>query len=46
MTAMPLFNRQPEAPHAVGLLLVLGLIVLVTVLRYFPFFLHEALGVR
>ena len=46
MAAMPLLNRQPEAPYIRGLLVILGLILAVSVLRYFPFFLHEILGVR
>jgi hypothetical protein len=46
MAAMPLLNREPEAPHALGLLIILGMIFAVAVVRYFPFFLHEILGVR
>jgi hypothetical protein len=46
MTAMPLLNRQPETPQTLGLLIVLGLIMVVATLRYFPFFLHQILGVR
>ena len=46
MTAMPLLNRQPETPYILGLLVVLGLIVVIAALRYFPFFLHQVLGVR
>ena len=43
---MPLLNRQPETPYIKGLLVVLALILLVSVLRYFPFFLHQVLGLR
>jgi hypothetical protein len=43
---MPLLNRQPEAPYIQGLLVVLGLILLGTAVRYWPFFVHEVLGVR
>jgi hypothetical protein len=46
MAAMPILNRQPEAPYAVGLLIILGLILLVASIRYLPFFLHQALGLR
>ena len=46
MAAMPLLNRQPETPYIRGLLVVLGLIMAVAALRYFPFFLREILGVR
>jgi hypothetical protein len=46
MSAMPLLNRQPETPYIRGLLIVLGLILLLAVFRYFPFFLHQVLGVR
>jgi hypothetical protein len=46
MAAMPLLNREPETPYALGLLIALGLIMTVAVVRYFPFFLHEILGVR
>jgi hypothetical protein len=46
MTAMPLLNRQPETPYILGLLVVLALIIVIAVLRYFPFFLHQVLGVR
>jgi hypothetical protein len=46
MAAMPLLNRQPETPYIQGLLIVLAIILLATVLRYLPFFLHEILGVR
>ena len=46
MAAMPLLNRRPEAPYVQGLLVILGLILLAAALRYFPFFLHEVLGVR
>jgi Mg2+ and Co2+ transporter CorA len=46
MSAMPLLNRQPETPYILGLLVVLALIVTVSVFRYFPFFLHQVLGVR
>jgi len=46
MTAMPLLNRRPEAPYTQGLLVILGLILLATALRYFPFFLRQVLGVR
>lgn len=43
---MPLLNRQPEVPYIKGLLVILGLILLATALRYWPFFAHEVLGVR
>jgi hypothetical protein len=43
---MPLLNREPETPHALGLLMVLGLIMLAAMLRYFPFFLHQIFGVQ
>jgi hypothetical protein len=43
---MPLLNREPEAPYALGLLLILGMILLVAAVRYFPFFLHDVFGVR
>ena len=46
MAAMPLLNRRPEAPYIQGLLVVLGLILLITALRYVPFFLHQVLWVR
>jgi hypothetical protein len=46
MAAMPLLNRQPEAPYIRGLLVVLGLILAISALRYFPFFLREILGAR
>jgi hypothetical protein len=46
MTAMPLLNRQPETPYILGLLVVLALVIVIAVLRYFPFFLHQVLGVR
>jgi hypothetical protein len=46
MSAMPILNRQPETPYILGLLVVLALIVAVAVFRYFPFFLHQVLGVR
>jgi hypothetical protein len=46
MTAMLLLNRQPETPYILGLLVVLGLILVIAALRYFPFFLHQVLGVR
>jgi hypothetical protein len=46
MNTMPLLNRQPETPYIRGLLIVLGLILFVSGLRYFPFFLHQVLGVR
>jgi hypothetical protein len=46
MTAMPILNRQPETPYAMGLRIVLGLIMVVAALRYFPFFLHQIFGVR
>jgi hypothetical protein len=42
---MPFLNREPETPYTVGLLIVLGLMLIVTVVRYSPFF-HEILGVR
>jgi hypothetical protein len=46
MAAMPLLNRQPESPYVHGLLIVLALILLATVLRYFHFFVHEVIGLR
>jgi hypothetical protein len=46
MAAMPLLNRQPETPYIRGLLVLLGLILLVSALRYLPFFLHQVLGLR
>jgi hypothetical protein len=46
MAAMPLLNRLPEAPYVRGLLVLLALILLATALRYFPFFLHEVMGVK
>jgi hypothetical protein len=46
MAAMPLLNRQPETPYIQGLLVVLGLMMVVAAIRYFPFFLREILGVR
>jgi hypothetical protein len=46
MTAMPILNRQPETPYTIGLLIVLGLIMVAAAIRYFPFFLHQVLGVR
>jgi len=46
MAAMPLLNRLPEAPLVRGLLILLALILLVTALRYFPYFVREVLGMR
>jgi hypothetical protein len=46
MAAMPILNRQPETPYIQGLLVLLALILLATVLRYFPFFWHEVVGFR
>ena len=46
MAAMPLLNRQPEAPYIRGLLVVLGIILAISVVRYLPFFLRTILGVR
>ena len=46
MAAMSLLNRRPEAPYTQGLLVILGLILLGAALRYWPFFLHQVLGVR
>jgi len=46
MAAMPLLNRRPETPYVRGLLVVLGLILLFTALRYSHFFVHEVLGLR
>lgn len=46
MAAMPLLNRLPETPYVRGLLIVLALILLATVLRYFPFFVHQVMGVK
>jgi hypothetical protein len=43
---VPILNRQPEAPHAMGLLIVLGLILAIAAIRYAPFFLHEIVGLR
>jgi hypothetical protein len=43
---MPILNRQPEAGHAVGILIVLGFVVALAAIRNFPFFLHEVFGVR
>jgi len=44
--AMPILNRQPETPYIMGLLIVLGLIMAATAIRYFPFFLDQVFGVR
>ena len=46
MAAMPILNRQPEAGHAVGILIVLGFVVVFAAIRNLPFFLHELFGVR
>lgn len=46
MALMPILNRQPEAPHALGLLIVLGAILTLAAIRNIPFFLHEIVGVR
>ncbi len=46
MSGMPVLNRQPEAHHAAGLLIVLAAILTFAALRNLPFFLHEVLGVR
>jgi hypothetical protein len=46
MIAMPFLSRQPETPYIVGLLIILGLILLIAALRYFPFFLHQVFGLR
>jgi len=46
MTAMPFLNREPETPYTVGLLIILGLIILIAAVRYFPFFLHQVFGFR
>ena len=46
MGAMPMLNRQPETPYIQGLLVLLALILLATVLRYLPFFLHEVVRFR
>jgi len=43
---MPILNRQPETPYTMGLLIVLGLIMVGTTIRYFPFFLHQVFGVH
>jgi hypothetical protein len=43
---MPILNREPETPSTLGLLIVLGLILVIAVVRYYPFFLHEVFGVR
>jgi len=43
---MPILNREPEVPYILGLLVVLGLVMLIAAIRYFPFFLHEVFGVR
>jgi hypothetical protein len=42
---MPILNRQPEASHARGLLIVLVLVLAVAVIRNLPFFLHQVLGI-
>jgi hypothetical protein len=42
---MPILNRQPEASHASGLLIVLGFVLAVAAIRNLPFFLHEVLGI-
>ncbi len=46
MAVMPVLNRQPEASHALGLLIVLGLVLSAAAIRNLPFFLREVLGVR
>jgi hypothetical protein len=46
MTAMPILNREPETPYTVGLLIILGTILAIAGVRYFPFFLHQVVGVR
>jgi hypothetical protein len=43
---MPILNRQPETPYTMGLLIVLGLIMVATAIRYCPFFLHQVFGVH
>jgi hypothetical protein len=45
MATMPILNREPEIPYTLGLLIVLGLIMVTAMVRYFPFFLHQVLGV-
>jgi hypothetical protein len=46
MAAMPLLNRQPEAPYIQGLLVIVVMILLATALRYHTFFLHEIFDLR
>jgi hypothetical protein len=46
MAAMPLLNREPETPYIWGLLTILALVMLIAVIRYLPFFLHQVLGLR
>jgi hypothetical protein len=46
MAAMPLLNREPETPYILGLLTILALIMVIAVVRYLPFFLHQVLGVK
>jgi hypothetical protein len=43
---MPLLNRQPEPAHAKGLLVLLALLLLAGVVRYFDFFRHQVWGAR
>lgn len=46
MAAMPLLNREPETRYVIGLLMILGVILVVAMVRYSPFFLHDVFGVR
>jgi len=46
ISRMALLNRQPEVPHAVGMLLVLALVLAVAVARSLPFFTHHIFGPR
>jgi hypothetical protein len=43
---MALLNRQPEVPHAVGVLMVLALVLMVAVARSLPFFSHHIFRLR
>jgi hypothetical protein len=43
---MPLMNRQPDTSHAKGLLVIVALLVLATVARYFHFFRHLVWGLH
>ena len=46
MAAMPVLNREPEPVEAVGVLLLLAIVLLTALLRFFPFFRHNVLGLR